>query len=101
MPPNGKAKLIIGIVGAIFVSLLGWNFLTVQALQISEGRMEDRLATIRTDFEAQRAADVNFQAEIRGSLQISQSEMRSSVQRIADILTEVRVRLGGTETKHK
>ncbi len=100
--PNGKGKIIAGVIGAVVLALLGWIFSSVQILQISEGKMEDRIASVRADFEVQRISENNFQTEVRASLQVSQSEMRNAIQRITDILTDVRVRLGpGQDTKHK
>ncbi len=85
----------MGVVAACCLSLLVWNFSSVYALQMAATGRDERLASLRSDLDAQRANDTAFQAEVRVTLQTSQAEMRTAITRVADILTEVRIRLGG------
>src|SRR6266436_5858198 len=92
--PNGKMKIILGVLGAVFLSLFAWNFSAVQSLQVAVAGHELRVAAMRSDFEAQRASDIAFQSEIRASLGQSAAEFRAGLSRLTDVLTDVRVKLG-------
>jgi hypothetical protein len=104
---NGKQKWTAGLIGAIALALLVWNFSAVYSLQVSASGRDVQLAALRSDFEAQRSSDISFQTEVRNTINNAQTEMRTAITRVGDILTEVRIRLGvfqpdgSPKTSHK
>lgn len=104
---NGKGKLVAGVVTTALLGLQVWIFSTVNSLQVTVGKLEDRITTLRGEFDAQRNVENAFQAEtranatsaqaeMRSNLQTAQAEMRLSIQRVGDILTQVQIHLGGS-----
>jgi len=104
---NGtKQKAIAGIVGVVAAALLLWNFGAVYSLQLAAGARDDKVQTLREDFNAQRSADLAFQArlqsqidaaqsEARNGVQQAQKEMRESTSKMLEILNDFRYQVAG------
>ncbi len=91
---NGtRNKIALGFSGAVVIALIGWNFATVQTLQVTMGAQEQRIMGIRAELDALRQNDTNFQAEMRLSAAATQEETRKSIGHVSDIITELRVHI--------
>jgi len=64
---NNKSaiKLIIGIVGALLVSLMAWNFKAVQDLQVAVAQNNEKILSIRDEMTTIISAEHSFESDQR------------------------------------
>ena len=91
---NGRSKWIIGVASALVLALITWNFSAVYSLQVTGAGRDAQIISLKSDLDSLKTSDYAFQGEVRNALNQAQVEMRVSVSRVADILTELRIKLG-------